>query len=108
MPKLSDTKISAAKPRGKPYKLFDSDGLFLVVTPKGFKWWRQRYTLNGKAKELSVGVYPEVGLKKAREKSFAIRQQLADGVDPSADRQVKKVAKRAAADNTLKAIALEW
>ena len=108
MPKLSDTKISAAKPRAKPYKLFDMDGLFMVVTPKGFKWWRQRYTLHGKAKELSLGVYPEIGLKKAREKSFAIRQQLADGVDPSVHRQTEKVTKRAAVENTLKAIALEW
>lgn len=43
MPKLSDTKIRAAKPRGKPYELFDADGLFLSVQPNGGRWWRQRY-----------------------------------------------------------------
>jgi integrase len=47
VPKLSDTKIRAAKPREKPYKLFDSDGLFLSIQPNGRRWWRQRYYLAG-------------------------------------------------------------
>jgi hypothetical protein len=48
MPKLSDTKIRGAKPKEKPYKLFDGDGLFLIVHPNGGRWWRQRYYLEGK------------------------------------------------------------
>jgi Arm DNA-binding domain len=41
MPKLSDTRIRSAKPKAKPYKLYDSAGLFLIVNPDGSKWWRQ-------------------------------------------------------------------
>jgi hypothetical protein len=58
MPKLSDTKIRGAKPKEKPYKLFDGDGLFLIVHPNGGRWWRQRYYLEGKEQLLSLGTYP--------------------------------------------------
>lgn len=108
MPKLSDTKIRAAKPRPKPYKLFDTDGLFLAISPKGGRWWRQRYRWAGKEQLLSLGTYPEVGLAEAREKGLAIRKQVANGIDPSADRKAQKAALVDAKANTLKAVALAW
>lgn len=108
MPKLSDTKIRAAKPRQKPYKLFDTDGLFLAISPKGGRWWRQRYRWAGKEQLLSLGTYPEVGLAEAREKGLAIRKQVANGIDPSADRKAQKAALVDAKANTLKAVALAW
>lgn len=108
MPKLSDTTIRAARPREKPYKLFDMDGLYLVVTPKGGRWWRQRYRYAGKEQLLSLGTYPDVGLADARSKGATIRKQARSGDDPSAKRMEAKVALRTAAANTFKAIALEW
>src|SRR5262245_37872589 len=108
MPKLSDTKIRAAKPRAKPYKLFDEDGLYLVVTPTGARWWRQRYRFAGKEQLLSLGVYPDTTLALAREKGEDIRKQVARGVDPSADRREQKVATQLAKTNSFKAVALEW
>ena len=65
---LSDTAIRNAKSQVKPYKLYDAGGLFLIVTPAGGKWWRLKYRFEGKEKLLSLGTYPEVGLKEARGK----------------------------------------
>jgi len=108
MPKLSDTKIRAAKPREKPYKLFDADGLFMVITPSGGRWWRQRYKYAGKEQLLSLGVYPEIGLADAREKGAAVRKKLANGIDPSADRKTQRAALVDSKANTFKAVAIAW
>src|SRR4029078_11036073 len=64
---LTDIKIRSAKPREKVYKLFDSGGMYLEVTPTGGKYWRWKYRF-GKEKRLALGVYPDVSLKAAREK----------------------------------------
>ena len=108
MPKLSDTRIRSAKPRMRPYKLFDVDGLFLIITPSGGRWWRQRYHWSGKERLLSLGIYPEVGLAAARERSEEVRRQVANGVDPSADRREQKAAQRAAGETTYKSVFGQW
>jgi integrase len=101
---LTETKLKAAKPRQKPYKLFDERGLFVIVNPDGSRWWRFRYALNGKEKGISLGVYPDITLKRARDKRDDARKLVADGIDPSAKRQAEKVA----AADTFEAIAREW
>jgi hypothetical protein len=53
---LTDVAIRNAKPAARPLKLFDGGGLFLLVTPKGSKWWRFKYRVNGKEKLLSLGL----------------------------------------------------
>ncbi|WP_184335191.1 Arm DNA-binding domain-containing protein [Povalibacter uvarum] len=80
MTRLSDTKIRAARPRVRPYKLFDTDGLFLLITPTGRRWWRQRYRFAGKERLRGLGTYPEISLAEAREESLAIRKLLAKGL----------------------------
>lgn len=55
---LTDTAVRNAKPKGKPYKLGDSGGLFLLVQPSGGKLWRLKYRLEGREKKLGIGVYP--------------------------------------------------
>ena len=67
-PSLSDAKVRNAKPRTKPYKIADGEGLFLVVMPSGSKYWRLKYFFAGKEKLLALGVYPEVTLADARER----------------------------------------
>ncbi|WP_409014470.1 Arm DNA-binding domain-containing protein [Dyadobacter sp. CY327] len=57
---LTDTQCKAAQPKGKIYKLSDSDGLYLEVVPKGGKYWRLKYRLHGKEKRISIDVYPRV------------------------------------------------
>ena len=95
---LTDTAIRNAKPTGKPFKLFDDRGLFLLVTPSGGKWWRIKYRFDGKEKTLSMGIYPDVTLAKARDRRDELRKLLADGIDPGAHRKAAKgPAKRVAA-----------
>ncbi len=108
MPRLSDTKVRNAKARALAYKLFDEDGLYLIVTPAGSRWWRQRFRRCGKEQTLSLGTYPEVTLAQAREKAAAERTRAANGVNPSAARQQQRHLQQHANDRTYKTIALEW
>jgi integrase len=103
---LTDVSIRSARPKDKPFKLFDSGGLYLEVNPAGGRWWRWKYRFGGKEKRLSFGVYPDVSLKAAREKRDGARQQLAAGIDPGEARKAQKLAQAGA--ESFEAIAREW
>jgi len=103
---LTDVAIRSAKPQAKVFKLFDSGGLHLLITPTGGKWWRWKYRFGGKEKGLSFGIYPDVTLKMAREKRDNARQQLGAGIDPGEARKAVKVAQ--AGTKSFEAIAREW
>ena len=105
---LTDTAIRNAKPGAKPAKMFDERGLFLMVTPSGGKWWRFRYKFDGKEKLLSLGVYPDIGLKDARERREEARKLLADGIDPGENRKAQKMARVERSANSFEVIAREW
>jgi integrase len=104
MPTLTEAHIRASKGKDRPYKLFDERGLFMLVTPTGSHLWRFRYRYSGSEKLLALGMHPDVSLKRAREKRDDARRLLADGIDPSAQRQAEKLA----LGNTLEAVAREW
>lgn len=74
---LTDTVIRAAKPSEKQQKLFDGSGLYLLLFPNGSKIWRFKYHFQGQEKPISLGAYPAVGLKDARENPDVIELQLA-------------------------------
>lgn len=129
---LTDTEIRTAKPgikpvkdrRGrrqlgadgkalleatdKPYSLPDEKGLYLLVTPTNGKWWRWDYRFLGKRKTLSMGVYPDISLKVARERRDEARRLLAEGVDPGANRKIQKAAKVERMANSFESVAREW
>ena len=105
---LTDVGVRSAKPGAKPVKLFDERGLFIIVTPTGGKWWRLKYRFDNKEKLLSLGVYPDVGLKDARERRDAARKLLADGVDPGVNRKAVKAARQDRATNSFELVAREW
>lgn len=105
---LTDTTIRNAKPDVKPIRLFDGGGLYLEISPSGGKWWRLKYRFDGKEKRLSLGVYPDVGLKDARKRRDDARTLLADGVDPGEARKAAKAANAEQASNTFEAVAREW
>ena len=71
---LTDTAIRNAKPADKPIKLYDGDGLYLLVSPAGHRGWRFKYFFGGKEKLLSFGRYPEITLKIARERRLEARR----------------------------------
>ncbi len=105
---LTDAAVRNAVPRDKPYRLADSAGLYLEVSPAGGKYWRFKYRFGGKEKRLALGVYPAVGLKEARVRRDAARKLLADGIDPSAHRKVQKAATVERASNSFETVAREW
>lgn len=105
---LTDTAVRNAKPGEKPVKMFDERGLFLIVTPAGGKWWRLRYKVDGKEKLLSLGTYPDIPLKAARERREEARKLLANGTDPGENRKVQKAAKVERSANSFEVIAREW
>lgn len=105
---LTDTACRTAKPQEKPYKLADGGGMFLLVNPSGGKWWRLKYRFAGKEKLLSLGTYPEVGLRDARDQREEMRRLLASGVDPSASRKAEEAARVSAAANSFEVVAREW
>jgi len=90
--KLTDVQIRNFKPGPKLQKYTDGGGLILVVTPAGGKNWRFKFRYEGKEQTLSLGQYPELGLKDAREKHFAARKQLMAGINPAAEKQAQKLA----------------
>lgn len=104
---LTDTAIKKAKHSDKPFKLADSGGLYMLVSPTG-KYWRYNYRFDGKFKTLALGAYPDVSLARAREKHGDARKQLAEGIDPSMARKEAKHAKSAASANNFEAVAREW
>ncbi len=114
---LTDALIRNARPSGRvskekglpvPDRLSDGGGLYLEVSPAGGKWWRLKFRHGGKEKRLSLGVYPDVGLKLARERRDEARRLLASGIDPSDHRKATKTAQVERAGNSFEVIAREW
>ena len=105
---LTDTAIRKIKPGDKPIRMFDGGGLYLEVSPAGGKWWRLKYRFDGKEKRLSLGVYPDVGLKDARERRDANRKLLAAGIDLSENRKAMKSVRAERASNSFEVVTREW
>lgn len=105
---LTDLQCRSAKPREKPYKLGDSLGLFLLVQPTGGKLWRLKYRIAGREKKLGLGTYPEVSLSDARKGRDHARQMIAEGKDPSLEKQRRKARSLINAENTFEAVAAEY
>lgn len=105
---LTDTSIRNAKPSEKTVRHFDERGLYLEISRAGGKWWRLKYRFMGKEKRLSLGVYPDVGLKDARDRRDAARKLLSNGVDPSQLRKAQSLAGAGRAGNSFEVLAREW
>ena len=107
---LSDTAIRKAKPADKPIKLTDSDGLYLLLTPTGSRWWRWDYRrpITAKRNTLSLGTYPDTGLADARAKRDDARKLLASGIDPGVHRKSEKFAGVQRAASSFEVVAREW
>lgn len=105
---LTDTAIKNTKPSSKPVRLFDGGGLYLEVSPAGGKLWRLKYRFDTREKRLSLGVYPEVSLKNARERRDEARKLLANGIDPGEAKKAIKQAREGRSANSFEVIAREW
>lgn len=105
---LTDTRCKGAKPEEKDYKISDGKGLYMIVKTTGAKWWRFDYSFDGKRKTLSLGTYPDISLKIARERRDESRRMVATGIDPSANRKASKLVESIEVKDCFKLIALEW
>jgi integrase len=104
---LTDTAIRNARPKEKPYKVADSQGLYLLVNPRGSKLWRVKYRINGVERKLALGSYPEITLAEARTARDAARRQLAHAVDPNAAKRQARIEASVRASNSFAAVAEE-
>ena len=106
---LTDREIRNILPAEKVQRYFDERGLYLEVAPSGGKWWRFKYRMAGKEKRISLGVYPDVGLKDARQKCDDARKLLSEGIDPSESRKQQKAAMQGPAKSeSFEHVAREW
>ena len=104
---LTDTAVRNAKPKAKPYKVTDSQGLYLLVNPKGSKLWRVKYRINGVERKLAIGAYPAITLAEARAARDAARRQLAHDIDPNAAKRQARVEASIRAKNNFSLVAGE-
>ena len=105
---LTDILAKAAKPKNKPYKIADTDGMYLLVDPQGRKYWRLKYRFGGRERKFAIGVYPEVSLKEARIIRDEARKKLREGVDPSWQKQEQKRQIAFGLASSFELIAREW
>lgn len=105
---LSDAAVRNLKPKEKPFKVSDFDGLFVLVKPNGSRLWQFKYRLGGKEKLLSIGPYPETSLAEARSKRDAARAMVAKGIDPSEAKQEQKRKKLEASELTFSVLAGQY
>jgi integrase len=104
---LTDVEIRNSKPRNNNYDLSDGSGLSLEVPSSGTKRWRFRYRYFSVEKQISLGVYPSVSLKRARELRNDAKELLANEIDPSRDRKMKKLAQKHRIATTFEVVARE-
>ena len=99
---LADKAIKSALKNaangGKPVTINDGGGLSLIARPDGAGWWRLRYWIDTRENRLSLGTYPETGLRDARDRRDAARKLIAAGGDPSEQRKADKVVVAAKAE----------
>jgi integrase len=109
---LNDAKVRNAKPDTRPYKLSDSNGLYIEIKPNGGKTWRYRFRIDGKESTFTIGDYTgdenSVSLAQAREARKKARALVKKGINPCLQRQVDKAKQAADHRDTLEALAREW
>lgn len=95
---LTEKQIKAFTPQDKPYVVRDDRNLYLEVHPGGGKYWRIRVWENGREIRRSLGVYPDVSLKEARQKRDEIKIQISRGASPFVE----------SPKETFQSVALDW
>ena len=112
---LTELSIKQAKPKEKQYKLTDGEGMYLRVYPNGSKYWQLQYWFDEKQKILSLGVWPDVSLKEARDERVEAKKKIKVGIDPNDKRKESLEAQKIYFEKekerettTFRIIAEEW
>lgn len=105
---VTETRLKALKPKAKSYKVADERGLYIEVSPSGGRLWRFRYRVGSIEKKLSIGTYPEIGLRQARQSAYEARQMIASGGDPAMEKRKQKIRAEFLSAQTFEAVAREY
>lgn len=105
---LTDLKIKNLKAKDKAYRAYDSEGLYVQVSPSGGKLWRWKYTYMGKEQVLALGKYPTIQIAQARKLRDAARLTLESGKHPTLEKKAQKLRRAMEGQNTFEKIALMW
>lgn len=106
--RLSDVALKAAKPKEKPYKLHDGEGLFLLIRPTGKKVWQMLYQHAGKHNTFTIGPYPEIGSSDARKRRDEVKALLREGISPNQAKQTRRMENMGHSETSFEAVAREW
>ena len=104
-PLLTVVQIRALKPRSRPYKAFDSDGLFQLVQPSGSLLRRFRHRKFGIEREMSLGSFPDITLQQARKERDKALARLVDDIDPVEEKRERRLKAELATQTTFKLVA---
>jgi integrase len=87
---LNDKRLQGFKPKDKKYSKSDGNGLQITIFPDGRKVWEIRYTFDSKSKQTTIGTYPKVSLKEARNKRDEFKLKVFKGIDPVQEKREQK------------------
>jgi len=89
---LTDSELKHLKPKAKPYKVSDRDGMYVLVSPGGTISFRVDYRLHGRGETVTLGKYSpsDLSLARAREKCIDAKRLIAEGQSPAIAKQREK------------------
>jgi integrase len=105
---LTDQTVRQAPATGQDYTLSDVEGLALFISATGAKSWHCRFSWARKRVRISLGPYPEIGLKEARELCDDVLTLVAQGTDPRVRRREQRQAAFVAAENSFASVFQRW
>lgn len=106
--KLTDRQIKNLKPGARRIKIGDGDKLWLFVSPSGIKVWRMLWKEGNTQKQFTIGPYPTISLKEAREKRDAVNGLLVQGLDPNEQYRSEQEQQDEETNLTFRVVAQEW
>ena len=99
MGKLSDVQLKAwVRDGSRIAGRSDGDGLTFTLSAQGAATWTLRYRIAGRARELTLGRYPDLSLGEARKLAAAKRVDVQQVIDVAAIKQQKKTEAKQAAN----------
>lgn len=105
---LTEMQIKHLKPKDKPYRAYDAQGLYLQISPSGGKLWRWKFRKAEKEQVSALGKYPAVSLAQARKLRDEARTILESGRHPTEEKKAKKLRNAIEGGNTFEAITRLW
>lgn len=107
---LTNTKIATAKPKDKPYRLWDGGGLSILISTAGTKRFYVRFKrpYMKKTVDIPIGIYPALSLLKARKIRMQIQEDLAMGIDPIDKRREEEERRKRDELNVFSALVELW